>query len=300
MMPEESLNQTPQQRARSAFEALITGEDTAIDLAKAALLIAAEEYPDLNIAHYLTQLDMLAQKVYEAFDLPSSTFKIATPLAQIIDPLKIIGAMNKVLFKEERFLGNRTNYYDPCNSFLNDVLERHKGIPITLSIIYIEVGKRLGLQIMGIGLPFHFIVRCDLAESSIYIDPFERGHLLSEQDCRERISSLFRGKIPFNPLWLEPVSNRQLLTRVLTNLKNIYIRDEDYPRALAACDRIVLLAPDTAIERKDRGIVHHHLKHYTRAIRDFNTYLELAPLAEDADDVRRQIKAIRQTIAMLN
>ncbi len=299
-MPEEFSNDTSQKRARRAFETLLSGEDAALDLTMGALLIAAEEYPDLNIAHYLTQLDLFAQKVSEESGLSATNFQQSSSLPPNSDPLQIIHAINKVLFEHEHFHGNHADYYDPCNSFLNDVLERRKGIPITLSLIYMEVGKRLGLQIVGIGLPFHFIVRCDLPSGSIYIDPFERGRILSEQDCRDRIKRLFRGKIPFNPLWLEPVSNRQLLTRMLANLKNIYIRNGDYPRALSACDRIVMLAPDTAIERKDRGIVHLHLKHYTRAIRDFNTYLELAPLADDAEDVRHQIKAIRQTIAMLN
>ena len=299
-MPEESQNDTPQHRARRAFEKLITGQDTVIDLAMAALLIAAEEYPDLNIGHYITQLDLLARRVLEVTGLPDADFKLSGETPQKVDALDVIHAMNKVLFEQERYHGNHADYYNPGNSFLNEVLERHEGIPITLSLIYMEVGRRVGLQIVGIGLPFHFIVRCDLAHGSIYIDPFERGHLLSEQDCRERINRLFRGKIPFNSLWLEPVSNRQLLTRMLANLKNIYIHKGDYLRALSVCDRIVLLAPDTALERKDRGIVHLHLKHYTRAIRDFTAYLELAPQAEDVEDIRRQIKTIRQTIAMLN
>lgn len=299
-MSEEFHFNTPQRSVRRAFETLITGEDATIDLGMAAMLIAAEEYPDLNITHYMTQLDLLARRVYEVAGLPEGDFKLSRQLPQNIDPLNVVHALIKVLFEQEHFHGNHADYYNPCNSFLNEVLERHQGIPITLSLIYMEVGRRVGLQIVGIGLPFHFIVRCNLAHGSMFIDPFERGRLLSEQDCRERINRLFHGKIPFNPLWLEPVSNRQLLTRMLANLKNIYIRKEDYFRALSACDRIVLLAPDTALERKERGIVHLHLKHYTRAIRDFIAYLELAPHAEDVEDIRRQIKAIRQTIAMLN
>lgn len=299
-MPEESQNDTPQHRARKAFEALIRGEGAIIDLAMAALLIAAEEYPDLNIERYITQLDLLARKVLEVTGLPGADFRLSGETAQKVDALNMVHAMNKVLFEQEHFHGNHADYYNPGNSFLNEVLERQEGIPITLSLIYMEVGKRVGLQIVGIGLPFHFIVRCDLAHGSIYIDPFERGRLLSEQDCRERINRLFRGKIPFNALWLEPVSNRQLLTRMLANLKNIYIHQGDYLRALSVCDRIIILAPDTALERKDRGIVHLHLKHYTRAIRDFTAYLELAPQAEDVEDVHRQIRTIRQTIAMLN
>jgi len=299
-MPEESLNDTPQHRARRAFENLIAGEDSAIDLARAALLIAAEEYPDLDIAHYMAQLDLLAERVFEVAGLAETDFRASGQFPPNIDPLNMLHAINKVLFEQEGFHGNHVDYYNPSNSFLNEVLERHEGIPITLSLIYMEVGRRAGLQIVGIGLPFHFVVRCNLPHGNIYIDPFEGGRLLNEQDCRERINRLFRGKLPFNILWLEPVSNRQLLTRMLANLKNIYIQKGDFLRALAACDRIVLLAPDTALERKDRGIVHLHLKRYSRAIRDFSAYLELAPHAEDAEDVRRQIKTIRQTIAMLN
>lgn len=299
-MPEESLNDTPQHRARKAFENLIAGEDSAIDLPRAALLIAAEEYPDLDIAHYMAQLDLLAERVFEVAGLAKTDFKVSALSPQNIDPLIMLHAMNKVLFEQEGFYGNHADYYNPSNSFLNQVLERREGIPITLSLIYMEVGRRAGLRIVGIGLPFHFVVRCDMPHGNIYIDPFEGGSLLSEQDCRERMHRSFRGKIPFNSMWLEPVSNRQLLTRILANLKNIYIHKGDFLRALAACDRIVLLTPDTALERKDRGIVHLHLKRYSRAIRDFSAYLELAPQAEDAEDVRRQIKTIRQTIAMLN
>jgi regulator of sirC expression with transglutaminase-like and TPR domain len=299
-MPEESLNDTPQHRARKAFENLITGEDSAIDLARAALLIAAEEYPDLDIAHYIAQLDLLAERVFAVTGLLETDFQVSGLSPQNIDPFIILHAMNKVLFEQEGFHGNHADYYNPSNSFLNEVLERRKGIPITLSLIYMEVGRRAGLQIVGIGLPFHFVVRCNMPHGNIYIDPFEGGRLLGEQDCRERIHRSFRGKIPFNTLWLEPVSNRQFLTRMLANLKNIYIHKGDFLHALAACDRIVLLAPDAALERKDRGIVHLHLKRYSRAIRDFSTYLELAPEAEDAEALRRQIKTIRQTIAMLN
>jgi regulator of sirC expression with transglutaminase-like and TPR domain len=294
-MPEEF---TSQQRTRKAFETLVTGEDAAIDLALAALLIAKEEYPDLDIAHYLAQLDALAHRVRELLGVSPADDPLAD--ASNIQPLDRIAALNTVLFEQEHFAGNPKDYSDPRNSFLNEVLERRLGIPISLSLLYMEVGKRVGLHIDGIGMPLHFIVRCRLPHGGIYIDPFEGGRLLSEQECRERIHQLFRGKATFNPRWLEPVSHKQLLVRVLNNLKMIYIKADDYERALSICERILLLSPNAALEHRDRGVVLLHLKRYARALRDFSAYIELAPEAEDINEIRRQIKVIRQIIAMMN
>src|SRR5436309_684559 len=157
-MAEESLNNTPQQRARRAFAALVEGDDTAIDLAQAALLIANEEYPDLDIMHYLAQLDALADRVRTQLDL--SIPGILNQPLQETELFHALDVMNQVLFDQEDFRGNQKDYYNPCNSFLNDVLEKHIGIPISLSLIYMEVGRRLGIQLDGIGMPWHFIVRC--------------------------------------------------------------------------------------------------------------------------------------------
>jgi regulator of sirC expression with transglutaminase-like and TPR domain len=297
-MPEESLNDTPQQRARKAFINLVAGEDATINLAQAALLIALEEYPEMDTERYMKQLDLLAGKVRTLLGLVETDK--CTQLPKEINLLTAISTLNQVLFEHEHFQGNQEDYYNPSNSFINDVLEQRKGIPITLSLIYMEVGKRLGLQIEGIGLPFHFVVRCCLPNGYIFIDPFEKGRFLTEEDCRERLYRLFRHKADFDPHWLEPVSHRQLLVRMLANLKNIYIHQEDYSRALSICDRILLLVPDTPFERRDRGIVHFHLKHYARALQDLTAYVDHAPDAEDSNNVRQQIKAIRQMIAMMN
>ena len=301
-MPEDSLNDAPQQRARKAFIDLVAGEDASINLARAALLFALEEYPQLDIECYLKQLDLLAARVRKVLGLDELELESGTltQLPNDIDLLKVIDAMNLVLFEQEHFQGNQDDYYNPSNSFLNDVLENHRGIPITLSLLYMEVGRRIGLQLEGIGLPFHFVVRCRLPNEDIYIDPFEKGRLLSDKDCRERINRLFRHKVHFDPHWLEPVSQRQILVRMLANLKNIYINQEDYVRALSICDRILLLVPNAPLERRDRGIVHFHLKHYARALQDLTAYVEHAPKDEDTSDVRQQIKAIRQMIALMN
>lgn len=286
------------QRARQAFTTLISGDDSGIDLARAALLIAAEEYPGLDIDQHMGRLEELAAQVRLRLENgEEKTIRMPTTANECID---VLHALNMVLFEQEHFRANRSNYYDPQNSFLNKVLERRLGIPLTLSLLYIEVGKRLGLRIEGVGMPFHFIVRCALQETTIYIDPYERGKFLNEQDCRQRIAQIFKDQEDFDPHWLEPLSAKQLLVRMLTNLKHIYIHKGDFQRALTACDRIMLLNPSIPIELHDRGIVHFHLKYYARALHDLSAYLELAPQADDLQEVRQQIKVIRQMIAMMN
>jgi regulator of sirC expression with transglutaminase-like and TPR domain len=289
---------TPQERAFRAFEALVAGEDATIDLALAALFIASVEYPDLNIVKYMAQLDSLALRVRALLGLPEpAAFRELPPGTSL---LKVIAAMNQVLFGQERFHGNVEDYYNPCNSFLNDVLERRTGIPIALSLLYMEVGKRVGVRIDGIGLPFHFVVGCRLPQGRIYIDPYEGGQMYGEEECRERVQRMLGGKVRIHEQWFEPVSHKQLLVRMLNNLKHIYLHTADYPRALAMCERIVLLVPDSPIERRDRGIVYLQLKQYTRALKDLQAYITLAPHAQDAEEIQRQIKTIRQIVAMMN
>jgi regulator of sirC expression with transglutaminase-like and TPR domain len=286
------------QRVRQEFTTLLLRDDTSLDLARAALLIAAEEYPTLDLDQHLARLEELAEHVRAR--MIRLEMQPANPPTTVNQCFDVLHAMNGVLFEQERFRGNRIDYYNPQNSFLNRVLERRLGIPLTLSLVYMEVGKRLGLRIMGVGMPFHFIVRCDLQGTSIYIDPYEKGKFLSEQDCRDRLGQIFKNQEDFDPSWLEPLSSRQLLTRMLTNLKNIYIHKGDFSRALMACERILLLNPAQPTELRDRGVVHFHLKHYARAIHDLGNYLELEPQADDVEEVRQQVKMIRQLMAMMN
>ncbi len=287
------------QRARQAFIALITGDDASIDLARAALLIAAEEYPALDVDQYMDRLAELAERV--RLHLANQEQQVSSVPVTMDDYLTVLNAMNTVLFEQERFRGNRIDYYNPQNSFLNRVLERRLGIPLTLSLVYMEVGKRLGLCIEGIGMPFHFMVRCVPEEAAaLYIDPYEKGKFLSALDCRRRLSQIFKNEEDFDTNWLEPLSPKQFLVRMLTNLKQIYLHKADLQHALMASDRILLLNPTLAIEQRERGIVHFRLKHYARAIHDLSAYIEMAPQADDIEEVRKQIKVIRQLIAMMN
>ena len=294
-MAEAFPQDTAEQRAYRAFEALITGEDVAIDLAQAALLI---EYPDLDMAYYTAQLDALARRVRTLLALPDPD--VLPQLPPEIESLAVIHALNDVLFKQEQFHGNRTDYYNPANSFLNKVLEDHTGIPISLSVLYMEVSRRVGLHIEGIGLPFHFMVRCSSPEGYLYIDVFDNGKLLNEQQCRESIYRIGGRKIKIPARLFEPVAHKQLLSRMLQNLKHIYLRNEEYTRVLAVCDRLLLLDPSSAVERRGRGIVHLQLKHYGRALSDLKAYLELAPHTRDRDEILGHIKLIRQMISMMN
>lgn len=300
-MTESFPNDPSQQHAFRAFEALVSGGDASLDLSLAALLIACTEYPTLDIVYYLAQLDALAQRVRAFLNMPPAPASANSPQASIEEhPLDVIAAINEVLFQQEHFHGNTEDYYNPANSFLNDVLERRTGLPITLSLLYMEVGKRVGVRFDGIGLPFHFVVGCLLPGGRIYIDPYETGHIYSAQECRERVRHMLKGEGKIYAHWFEPISHRHLLVRMLNNLKHIYLTGEDYQRALPICDRIIVLLPRSPLERRDRGAIHFQLKHYTRALRDFSAYAELAPHASDADEIRQQIKTLRQIIAMMN
>jgi regulator of sirC expression with transglutaminase-like and TPR domain len=297
-MTDQHAKDTAQQRTYRAFAALLAGDDETIDLAQAALLIASTQYPDLDMAYYTAQLDSLAQRVRTALALPNPHLQPTLP-AEIETP-QVIEAMNKILFEEEQFHGNRDDYHNPNNSFLNKVLEEHTGIPVTLSLIYAEVGKRVGIQIDGIGMPYHFLVRCQSPQGFIYIDPYEGGLQMSERSYRERMRQIAQHRIKFHSQWLEPSTRRYWLMRILNNLKRIYINQDDYNRALTICDLLIMLYPQTVEERRDRGLIYLQLKRYSHAIKDLKAYTELMPEASDRYEILNYVKMARQMLAMLN
>ena len=277
---------------------MVAGEDAAIDLAQAALLIACIEYPDLDMQPYLAQLDALARRVRDSLALAPPDIQPMLPPE--IDPLTVLHAINQVLFSEEQFRGNQDDYENPDNSYLNKVLEKHTGLPITLALLYIEVGKRVGIPINGIGLPYHFMAGCPTPEGMIYIDAFHGGRLLTQQECKDHLRQMFKHRIKFYLHWFKPVSHKQFLVRLLNNLKRAYLEKEQYERTIAVCDLILALTPQAAIELRDRGIIHLQLKHYSRALHDLIAYVDLAPDAEDRYEMQGHIKSIRQMIAMMN
>jgi len=225
---------------RQLFAEVVSGPENRLDLGRAALLIAGEEYPGLDLLRYVAKLEALAAAVR-----PDVT---ATD-----EPITKIEYLNAHLFEERGFRGNTQEYYDPRNSFLNDVLDRRLGIPITLSVVYMEVGRRVGMPLQGIGMPGNFIMKYADAEEDIYIDPFSKGRILSREACENLLQDIYGEPVPFQETFLAPVTKKQILSRILMNLKAIYVHTKDYLKALSVVERQLIIQPNTEQEVKDRA-----------------------------------------------
>lgn len=259
-------------------------------LAEGALLIAREHYPDLDIDHYLARLDTLGAILHAR--LPDD--------AGAVDRILVL---NRFLFEEQGFGPNRDDFADPRNSFLNEVLERRVGIPITLSIVYIEVGRRIGLALDGLSFPQHFLVKCALPEGAAVLDPFLAGASLSIEDLQRRLGALRLGHRPSRAevsALLVAASRREILARVLRNLKAVYLGAGQYDDALVASHRLLMLTPTVASELRDRAWLYHRLDCFGAALADYRRYLELAPLAADADEVRERVVELEVLAARVN
>jgi regulator of sirC expression with transglutaminase-like and TPR domain len=268
-----------------AFRSLVEHSDDQIDLAGAALEIARDEYADLDVGVYLSRIDQLAIAVNRRLEPSSSVYRK-------------IAALNYILFQEHGFHGNRDNYYDPKNSFLNEVLERKMGIPITLSVLYMELALRIGLPLRGVSFPGHFLVKHASDAEEIVIDPFNAGDILSDESLNKLLDQLYGGKVSLQRDLLEPVTKKQILSRMLNNLKMIYLRNNDLFKALPVLQRLVILDPRSAADIRDRGIVYSRIECFSYALADFETYLQLSPDAADAGAVKEEIiklgKQVRQ------
>jgi len=269
--------------ARDRFTQEIQRPDESVNLAAAALYIAQEEYPELDCGAYLHRLDVMANELRDR--LPAEAY-----------PLKIIRALNEYLFEAQGFVGNSQDYYNPQNSFLNQVLERRTGIPITLSLVYLELAKRIDFPMAGVGMPGHFLVRPTLEDMAIFVDAFHKGEVLFEEDCRDRIKMMYGKDARMLPHHLEPMGSKPFLARMLTNLKVIYLQRQDIPRALAAIDRILLLIPDSLAERRDRGLINYREGNLVEARDDLKFYLRNHPDAQDAFEIQQVISQINAAL----
>ncbi|WP_026103949.1 SirB1 family protein [Anabaena sp. PCC 7108] len=269
--------------ARQYFYQEIQQPDECINLARAALYIAQEEYPELDTEEYINALDTMAMELEER--LPFSRY-----------PLRVIQCINQYLYQELGFSGNRIDYYDPCNSFFNNVIERKTGIPITLALVYLEVAKRINFPMVGVGMPGHFLIRPDIPDIEIFVDAFNQGEIMFAQDCQERLSQIYQQSVTLKPEFLAAVSNRQLLTRILTNLKYIYLKQQDLVRTLAAVERILLLCPDVTLELRDRGLLYYQLGQFTQAVEDLQRYLAKVPDADDASVIRQLLAKLGKKV----
>lgn len=281
--------------APDRFAELLARDEAEIDLARACLLIAADAYPGLDVEGYLGEIERLAAR-------------LRGRLAQGEAAEGRVMALNRFLFDELGFSGNADHYYDPRNSYLNEVLDRRTGIPITLAVLYLEVGRRIGLALEGVSFPGHFLVRLPLPGAMLVLDPFSGGEAQSEADLRARLQRVIpegeAGGVPVAELpldsFLEAAGKRQILARVLRNLKGIY-READKPqRLLDVLNRMLIVAPEAHGTLRERGLLYQRLECYRAALKDLQDFSALEPDAPDIDDVRAIALELSARCARLN
>ncbi len=279
------LSNIPPKNAGEELSHLLQLPEEEINLAEAALLIATSAYPDLDCAKYLHRLDDMAQTVAER-------------VSDETDPLQIIKKINEHLYAEVGFTGNSRDYYDPRNSFLNDVLDRKTGIPIMLSTVYLEVARRIRFPLVGVGLPGHFLVKHPFF--NLLIDPFSKGELLTEKDCESRMHQVLGDEVPFDKSYLEGVTKKHTVTRMLNNLRNVYMTARQFSKALRMTDLILALHPDSAENLRQRAALLMEARSYSKAIAALELYLKHDPDAEDAEELRQTVVNLLKTLAQMN
>ena len=281
--------------ALEPFAELLAGGDERIELARACLLIAEDVYPGLDIESYVNEVTRLA-------------LRLRTRLSHSAGAENKVVELNQFLFDELGYSGNADDYYDPRNSYLNEVIDRRTGIPLTLSVLYIELGRKIGLPLEGVSFPGHFLVRVRMRGGMLVLDPFAGGEPQTEDELRVRLERVIprdaTGGIPVRELpleqFLEPATNRQILARLLRNLKGIYRQAEMPERMLDVLNRALVVTPDSASDLRDRGVVYQQLQCYRAALRDLNDYVAREPEAADADEMRVKLIELSSLCARLN
>jgi regulator of sirC expression with transglutaminase-like and TPR domain len=273
-------------RARRGLARLLAA-DGPFEIVEAAFWVAGEEYPGLDVEHELQRVRIIsaegARRVYH----------LSNPFARL-------DGLQGYLYGELGFRGNLESYNDPLNCFLNEVLNRRLGIPITLSIIFLDVARAAGFAARGVGLPGHFVARVTYDERTLFVDPFNGGQVITEEDCRQLVArttgraSLYRAEL------LEGTDERSMLGRLLRNMKHIYVEREDYARALGVVERLLMLKHDDPTEIRDRGFLQAHLGRPAAAITDLEAYLTRSPRAADAESVRGRVSWLRRKLSDMN
>jgi regulator of sirC expression with transglutaminase-like and TPR domain len=275
------------------------------DLARAALAFARVEYPALEASGYLARLDDMGDALRERLESLNREGRMT--------PLTRVASVNDYLYGTLGLAGNRLAYHDPRNSCLNDVIDRGLGIPISLGVMYIEVTRRAGFRVEGVNFPGHFLLTCsgdddapDLGEP-IVIDPFNRGAVMSEQDCRDLLESVSGDDIPFDRSLLAPSPPHDILARMLTNLKRVYVALHSFPQARDVTELLIALDPEDPTQLRDRGLLAYQLRDLVGALRDLQQYLERTAdtvSADEKDEDREQIeeyvRTLRKRVADLN
>jgi len=281
------------------------------DLAVAALMIARVEYPGLDPSRYLAQLDFIGDEACRR--LSTAVPPVDTPHGVDADRYAKVTALNAYLFDELHFVGNEVDYGDPRNSFLNEVIDRRTGIPITLSLVYMEVARRAGLPVEGINFPGHFLLRCRARRQHAYaedliIDPFHRGALLSHDRLMRHAEGHDEAGEPRLESRLLPRATKpQILSRMLLNLKRVYVNMQSFPQARDIADMLIAVDPSAIGELRDRGLLAYNLKDFAGALRDLQAYLKLIPPGaqdeeerQDRERIWEHVKTLRKRVASLN
>lgn len=260
------------------------------DLAQASLFVAQDVYPGLDVDRYLAELDLIAAGVRKR-------------VAEDAFAEQKLAALNHYLFSDLGYSGNIDDYYDPRNSYLNEVLERRTGIPLTLSVVYIEVGRRIGLNLRGLSFPGHFLVKLEVKRGQLVLDPFLGGEPQSETDLRMRLAKILppdtAAQTPLDR-YLAAATPRQIIARMLRNLKNIYMTRAKREQALAVMHRMLLVVPESDEELRDRGMLYRDLECFQPALSDLQNYLRRRPDAPDAEDVHERVIELRIACSRLN
>lgn len=272
----------------STFAQEVRAAGEQLSPARANLLFTREiAYPKLKPSLPLSQLDDLTEAAARAVGSQPAAPRRALALAEF-------------LFEKLGFRGNRAEYTDPRNSYLNEVLTRRLGIPISLSVVYLHVGQALGLPVQGIGLPGHFIVAIQSPGQPTYLDPFNGGLMLTRDDCLRLVSQATGYQGSFNPRWLAPTPPRDIVARMLNNLRSFYTQMEDWPLAIRVLQRLRELQPDEPGHLRDLGMVYYKDGSLRRAAECLNEYLALAPNASDIDAVRQSRNLLWDELSQLN
>ena len=258
-----------------------------VELATGALLIAQSEYRELNIENYLSQLDEMADAVRER-------------IQEATLPEQHITELNRYLFQEKGFTGNTDNYYALGNNFLNFVLDKRTGIPITLGVVYIEVGRRAGLPLVGVNFPGHFLVRYQREHLDILLDVFENGSFMCEDALRAKLQETHGESVPLESSMLTEATDKEILARILRNLTRAYTLLENYDKALTAAERITWLLPNAAADYRLLGYLQYKNHAYGEGIAAFETYLQLSDAPPDATAVERNIQHLQRLLSRLN
>jgi regulator of sirC expression with transglutaminase-like and TPR domain len=274
-------------KARQSFQEIAALDEDALPLDRASLIMALEEYPDLDILGYLRRLDTLAARAEVLIGIDRA-------------PINVIESINEVLFVQEGLRGNSDDYFDPRNSYLNAVLDRRLGIPISLSVIYMEVARRINFPINGVGFPGHFLIKHVVRDRDIVIDAFNLGRILTPNDCQELLDKVYSGSVTMHAGLLQSMEKRSILTRMLYNLKGVYTQKELYLKALSAIDRILMINPQTYSEIRDRGLLYMQTSLFAKALADLESYLTNSIAPEDSSYIRNHIQMLRSVVCAPN